>query len=353
MSEGKPPREPLAGHEVLRSSRLDEVREAGARLFAPHHLTLLGRDARLDTRLNAVQIGSVTIGWVRYGAGVRIVVDEMAGSYQVNVPLTGRMEISSAGETITSTSARPALLLPGGSYVGRWSDECEQLAVNVDRAALETELEHLLGRPVAAPIRFEFGMDLGDPTAQSWLTALRLVVSESERPGSLVQDPRAARHIEHLLTTGLLLSQPHNYSSALLEPQPTPGPRAVRQAIEVIESNLDQPLTAPDLASAVGVSVRALQEGFRRYVGVPPMSYLREMRLARVHEELATAEPDSSLTVTSVACRWGFLHLGRFAGAYQKKYGVLPSQTLHADAHGPRPPDQPVACNGLAGARNG
>lgn len=244
MSVSMPVKEPLAGHPILRSSHLDEVREVGARLFAPHHLALRERDARLDARLNAVQIGGVTLGWVRYGAGVRIVVEEMAGSYQVNIPLTGLMEISRADETIISTPAQPALLLPGQRYVGRWSADCEQVAVNFDRAALETELEQLLGRPAAAPIRFEFGMDLGDAAAQSWLAAVRLVVSECERPGSLVHHPQTVRHLEHLLATGLLLSQPHNYSSALLEPLPTiPGPRTVRRAIEIIESNLETPLT--------------------------------------------------------------------------------------------------------------
>lgn len=359
MSVETPAIEPLAGHGVLRSSALDEVRDVGARLFAPHHLQLLGRDARLDTLLNAVQLDGVTIGYVRYGAGVQILVEEMLGSYQVNIPLSGRMEITRFRETFTSTSSRPALLLPGESYLGRWTQDCTQLAVNIDRSTLETELERQLGRPVAAPIRFDFDMDLGSPLNQSWLAAVRLVESECERPGSLIHHPRAARHVEHLLTAGLLLAQPHNYSAALLGPHPSPGPRAIKHALDIIDSDPDQPLTASDLASAVGVSVRALQEGFRRYVGMPPMSYLREVRLRRVHAELAAAPP-GSVTVTEVACRWGFTHLGRFAAAYRRKYGLLPSLTLRGDASevpiqlpNPRRPDQLAASNGLMHARNG
>lgn len=359
MSVDRPAREPLAGHGVLRSSALDEIRDVGARLFAPHRLTLRGRGARLDTLLNAVQLGSVTIGYVRYGAGVRIDVEEMLGSYQVNIPLIGRMEITRFKETFTSTSSRPALLLPGERYVGLWTEDCTQLAVNVDRTALERELERQLGRPISAPIRFDFDMDLANPRSQSWLAAVRLVESECERPDSTVHHPRTARHIEHLLASGLLLGQRHNYSEALLGTHPPPGPRAVTQAIDIIESGPDEPLTASDLASAVGVSVRALQEGFRRYVGVPPMSYLRDVRLARVHDELAAAPP-GSVTVTEIAFRWGFTHLGRFAAAYQQKYGVLPSDALRADAHepkaqvpGPRRPDRLAASSGLTHARIG
>lgn len=346
MSVASPTREPLAGHPVLRSSSLDEVRDVGTRMFAPHRLQLAERDGHLDTLLNAVQLGSVTIGYVRYGAGVRIRVEEMLGSYQVNIPLQGRMEITRHRETFTSTATRPALLAPGQPYLGRWTEDCTQLAVNFDRAALEAELERQLGRPVAAPIRFAFDMDLAVPASQSWLAAVRLVESECERPGNIVDHPRAARHVEQLLAAGLLIAQPHNYSEALLSAHRSPGPRAVKQAVDIIDSAPDQPLTASDLASAVGVSVRALQEGFRRYVGLSPMSYLREVRLARVHADLVAAPP-GSVTVTEVALRWGFPHLGRFAAAYQEKYGVLPSRELRGDVRGR------AACDGLTAARNG
>ena len=35
-------------------------------------------------------------------------------------------------------------------------------------------------------------------------------------------------------------------------------------------------------------------------------------------------------TVAAIAHRWGFAHLGRFAAAHKKMYGVTPLQTLRA-----------------------
>jgi transcriptional regulator GlxA family with amidase domain len=70
-----------------------------------------------------------------------------------------------------------------------------------------------------------------------------------------------------------------------------------------------------------------LQESFRRHVGVPPLTYLRRLRLEGVHAELSRAGP-GQVSVSEVATRWGFTHLGRFAGAYRQRYGVTPSQTL-------------------------
>jgi AraC-like DNA-binding protein len=46
-----------------------------------------------------------------------------------------------------------------------------------------------------------------------------------------------------------------------------------------------------------------------------------------VREELKASGPDS-VTVTQVAGRWGFVHLGRFASAYRRKFGESPSATL-------------------------
>jgi AraC-like DNA-binding protein len=48
-----------------------------------------------------------------------------------------------------------------------------------------------------------------------------------------------------------------------------------------------------------------------------------------VHEELATAPP-GTVTVTQVAIRWGFAHLGRFAAAYRAVFAERPSDTMRS-----------------------
>lgn len=75
------------------------------------------------------------------------------------------------------------------------------------------------------------------------------------------------------------------------------------------------------------MSVRSLQEGFRRHVGCAPMTYLQQLRLNRVRETLLEGDP-ARVTVAAVAHRWGFAHLGRFASAYRERFGESPSETL-------------------------
>jgi transcriptional regulator GlxA family with amidase domain len=57
------------------------------------------------------------------------------------------------------------------------------------------------------------------------------------------------------------------------------------------------------------------------------MTYLQHVRLVRAHETLRRADPQR-VTVASVAHRWGFAHLGRFASAYRSRFGTSPSETL-------------------------
>ena len=85
--------------------------------------------------------------------------------------------------------------------------------------------------------------------------------------------------------------------------------------------------TMVEICEALGVSERTLQYAFREYVGLSPVAYLRICRLNRVRAALAASDPQET-TITQVAMRFGFLHLGRFAGDYKRMFGETPSETL-------------------------
>ena len=105
--------------------------------------------------------------------------------------------------------------------------------------------------------------------------------------------------------------------------------RVVRRAREYIEQALDshQHPTIVDVCRYAGVSQRSLQYCFLDTLGLTPVAYLRIARLHRVRTELR--DPSASgLKVGDVATRWGFWHLSKFAGDYQKLFGELPSETL-------------------------
>lgn len=322
-----PHKELFSGYPVASAADADEAREAVTRTFLPHQLHVLERNVRLDMRLNAVRVGAVTAGYMRYGGEVRLVTVD-ASNYHVNVPLVGSSE-QRCGllEPVLTGPDLAAVFMPGHPADLRWQANCAQLCLMIDRSELERELEQQIGRPLGKPVHFSTAMDLRPPAAQSWLAVLELLEREVGRPGGIAHFPLAAAHLQSLVIAGLLLAQPHNYSELLLASARPAPPRAVRRAVELIEGEPERPWSSATLARAVAMSVRALQEGFQRSFDLPPMAYLREVRLNRVHDELVSAAPDT-VTITAVAARWGFLHAGRFAAAYRRKFGCLPSDTL-------------------------
>jgi AraC-like DNA-binding protein len=106
-------------------------------------------------------------------------------------------------------------------------------------------------------------------------------------------------------------------------------PTALRRALAYIDDHADRPLTVAQIAEAAHISVRALQYAFRRHLDSTPLAYLRQVRLAHAHAELAAADPEDGSTVTDIAARWGFYHPGRFATLYRHSYERAPRRTLH------------------------
>jgi len=104
-----------------------------------------------------------------------------------------------------------------------------------------------------------------------------------------------------------------------------------KKARSYVEDHLDADVlpTIVDICAVLGVSERTLRYAFHEYVGMSPVAYLRTRRLNHVRAVLARSDPQQ-VTITQVAMRYGFLHLGRFAGDYKSMFGEAPSKTLGA-----------------------
>jgi AraC-like DNA-binding protein len=105
----------------------------------------------------------------------------------------------------------------------------------------------------------------------------------------------------------------------------------MRRFRRVVEESPDQPLYDAELCKAIGVSERTLRVCCQEQLGVGPKRYLQLRRLHLARRALREASADA-VTVTEVAMRYGFWHLGRFAGEYQSLFGEPPSSTLHRPA---------------------
>lgn len=318
---------PLERFELFRSSDLDFAREAVGRIFTPHRLDLIGKNATLNARMHSRRLRDVSVNYIAYGGEVRVEPGELESFFVVQVPLSGRSRVRCGTQQVSSTPDVATVISPTEPLSQRLSADCAWLICRIERAALEAHLRDMLGEPLLEPLRFDLGMDVTGGYGRSWRTALTTLVDELDRPGSLINAMAAARQYEEGLMTALLMAQHHNHSDFFERKRPEAPSRAVRLAQELMESHPEWEHTTASLAREAAVSVRALQKGFRDHLDTTPSGYLRKVRLRRVHAELLASHPDRA-TVGSIAARWGFMHPGRFAALYGRHFGEAPSDTL-------------------------
>lgn len=303
---------------------LDLFRETLNGHFYPARIEALGRPSRLDDpRVSAVHLSMTTIGHVRPGVTASVDPGELPG-YHVNVPLSGTV-VSRCGEAEVVASPRIATVFSPGKHssLPRWNRDAAQLSIKFTRTRVEEELAALLGHPVVRPIdfRLDFPVDRG-PGAQ-WRSILAALL-HSAAPGL---DRLRARHLDLLersLISSLLLAQPHSYSAELTaEPKgATPG-TSLDRVVDEIGRAPDRGYTVADLARLSGLSARSLQYAFREKYQLTPMQYVRQVRLDRVHDDLAAGAG----TVADIAAYWGFTNPGRFARAYRDRFNEYPAAT--------------------------
>jgi AraC-like DNA-binding protein len=319
---------PLPHRDTFRTRDADEARDVVGRAFCAHKLELVGGAVNMKTQSAALP--RLSLHYLDYGADVRISPEPLTSFYLLQIPLKGNARASAAGVEVVSDAGLATLLDPDERVRMEWAKGTPHLCLRVDRQALESKAARLLGRTLRDPLRFELGVSMTTPEARSMRQYLDLLRLELDAEPSLAMRPLVTAQLEDLVMTSLLLGAPNTYSSWLAEDNGSMTPRCVRKAVELIEAHAHEPLTVEDIAEAVGCSVRALQSGFRQHLGSSPLTYLRDVRLELVHEDLMNADPSRGVGVTEVALNRGFTHLGRFAQAYRERFGVAPSETLRA-----------------------
>jgi len=313
----------------LHTNEVDEAREVLGALYEPFEISSVGRGP-LDLEANSVQLALLTAGFIRFGGGANLRATDVR-SYHISIPLEGHAMNSWADgqQQLAEASVSAALFMPGMPTDVAWSAGCAQIALMIPAHEVRLQLETMLDRTIRAPVKFEHRLDLRPNSANSWLGLVAIIRREASRRDGLLSHQLAAGNLQQLLIEGLLLAQPHNYTDALVGGVCAASPAVVTRAIDLMRTHPEAPWTAGKLAQHTGIGARALTKAFARSGEQPPMTYLRELRLQRVRGTLLDADP-RSVTVTAVAGRWGFVHLGRFAKQYHQVFGEHPSTTLGA-----------------------
>jgi AraC family ethanolamine operon transcriptional activator len=212
---------------------------------------------------------------------------------------------------------------PGRGFDLRTTGRNDLIAV-----AVHAPLFHAEARAILGPAFLDAGpsdrLVLPDADSRSRLNRrlLALLGEGLARPGRLT-DPGCARAWERRVLDAWLAD--------VVTPDPGLPPaarhRAARRAESFLRSNLDRPVSIGELCLEAGVPRRTLMLGFQDVFGDPPGAYHRKLRLNAARRELARAST-AETSVTAVALRWGFDHLGRFSVDYRRMFGESPVGTL-------------------------
>src|SRR6202045_857493 len=314
----------------FRTTDADEAADALSRVYVAAELAPIDTKS-VNMQMNALQLPLLTAGYLGFGADIAIRADDVTAYYS-DAPLSGRaVSRWRDGGLVKTTTGSVAVFTPGTPCVLDWSGECGQICLKVSEPQMRRQLEAMLNRPVHKRITFDRQLNLSTAAANDWYHLVRLLARQVGQPGGLLNHQLAVGNLQLLLIQGLLQIQPHNHTEALTQSEVPASPAVAKRAIDLMHAHPETPLSTGELAQATGVSARALQRAFERCGQPPPMIYLRGLRLHRLHAELASHSPDS-VTVTMVAGRWGFVHLGRVASQYRELFGETPSETLRAGA---------------------
>ncbi|GLQ74039.1 AraC family transcriptional regulator [Vibrio penaeicida] len=313
-----------SSHLLFSSSNVDEAKASVGRVMTPHELNVINNNGRLDASMHYMPLGDISLYRLKYGSSVSIHIPTIKDYYCIQIPIHGHACVTNGSEKIESTESTASVLNPEVQTDMVWDYDNDQFMVRISRSLMERTAIGILGHDIDDPIRFDVGFRWQDCPAWYCLLSYLLDFYANSDP-SLRENKLITSQLNQLTATTLFLNHKHSQSEEKVTQRTSIRPRHIKRAQEYMEAHAHEPISVELLAQVCGISIRSLYSGFKDFVGTTPMQYLRNLRLDHVRNDLLTSEATS---VTSVAMRWGFSHMGRFSAEYKARFGESPSQTF-------------------------
>ncbi len=126
----------------------------------------------------------------------------------------------------------------------------------------------------------------------------------------------AARYLFHQS----LRPQGASQNPSLVEPLGSTAPSVLKRAIKLMEENLEDALSIPQICKRIRLSQRQLDRLFTQFVRKSPVLYYRDIRLDRARS--LVTQTDMRLSEVAVAC--GFSGQAHFSRSYRERFGLAP-----------------------------
>jgi AraC-like DNA-binding protein len=305
----------------MRTRRLDELRESVSHAATPHEVTL--RSGDLDGIVSASQAAQTNVVFVRYGAEVLVEAGPTGGRFVLTVPL-GPMGVGA--DAVERHFSSPFVLTPDRRTLMAPHPREGALVIATSIARVRDHLAALVGIPPDGDLEFRWST-APSPLPPGYLDSTCRSVAETLFRSPALPDV-AVRSLEQTLISAALLTIHHTHTRMLTNGSARVSTSHAEAAREWMAEYHGAAITVPDVARAVGLSVRQLQAVTMERFGLTPTGLLRGIRLTEARRRLTGAHTEMPATVAEAAHRAGFSHLGRFAQLYRRTFGETPHQSL-------------------------
>ena len=271
-----------------------------------------------EASLNHRKFASLDLCRISYGGSVRVTSPALETIYHLQVLLKGHCRSQCRGQEHFYVPGELLLINPDDPVDLTYSADCEKFIVKLPVSLFEnTCLENRWMLPQSG-IRFTAARhDMRE--LEGFSNLLMLICEEAEAASSM---PQVQEHYVRIIASKLLGLLGNNVQRQ----QPQTQVSSFEQVVDYIEQNLTQDIGIEQLLAVARVSERSLYALFERHAGISPRDYVRQRKLDSIHAQLL--DPSSVVrSVTEIALDYGFLHLGRFADVYRRRFGELPSDT--------------------------
>jgi AraC-like DNA-binding protein len=304
------------------TNSLADASSVMAREWSRHDISSPDRDIHMRFRRRTIS-ADVSLNSLAYGARIKIKPIERDPVILVFMPRCGDAVAHFRTADVAINADAHAIVDVRRISEAVYSDDFDMLVLRVRISRLTKHLETILGRKPRHDLEFVQSLKAGSSAWQEWavISHLLAALDTSENPEI---SPHVLAPLEEAILSTLLITQTSNYAEELSHPGRSLAPKHVRRAESYIRENVGKPLTVAKVAEHLGVSVRSLFDGFKAFRGVTPGEFMRSLRLDRAREDLLSGNG----TVTDVALRWGYAHVGNFSARYRQQYGELPALTL-------------------------
>jgi AraC-like DNA-binding protein len=296
----------------------DTAHRAVADVYFPHELTALSSPDDLELSLRTVDLGPVVLGRLNWGTDVSIECD-YPGAYEINIPLTGRLHSTAEhGEVVSEAGSGTVFRADTPAKITQWTADCQVIGIKFDADHLEREADRMRASPLRGRLRLPQQVDMTNNDESNWFTLVRALTANLREPDSLLNNPLVAPQLASAVASAFILAV-----TPLDDNTTAVRPRIVKRVLDAFEDDPARIWSPADMAEVAGASVRRVQEGFNQYVGMSPTAALLDIRLNRADHDLRSSTRHE--TVSDIAARWGFSNASRFAAAYRKRYLLRPS----------------------------